>query len=90
MFVPGTKLAQFFFLFRAVFTTLKCHIFCISVPRLSCLVKLTVNDKLQCFHNITVLFGKGVPELNTLLLADSNHGLFKKKKKKKFQDPAKV
>lgn len=75
------KTGTVFFLFRAVFTTLKCHIFCISIPRLWCLVKLTVNDKLQCFHNITVLFDKGVPELSTLLLADSNHGLFKKEKK---------
>ena len=78
------KTGTVFFLFRAVFTGLKCHIFCISVPRLRCLVKLTINDKLQCFHNITVLFDKGVPELNTLLLADSNHGLFKKKKNSKI------
>lgn len=65
-----------FFLFRAMFTTLKRCVFCISIPRLRCLVKLTINGKLQCFHNTVVLFGKGIPELSTLFLTDSNHGLF--------------
>ena len=77
------KTGTVFFLFKAVSTTLEHHIFCISVPRLRCLVKLTVNDRIQCFHNITVLFYKGVPELSTLLLTDSNRGLFKEEKKSK-------
>lgn len=76
MFVPDTKLARGFLLFRAMFTTLKRCVFCISIPRLRCLVKLTINGKLQCFHNTVVLFGKGIPELSTLFLTDSNHGLF--------------
>ena len=70
------KTGAVFFLFRAMFTTLKHRISCISVPRLRCLVKLMVNDKLQCFRNIIVLFDKGVPKLSTLLLTDSNHMLF--------------
>lgn len=82
------KTGTVFFLFRAVSTTLEHHIFCISVPRLRCLVKLTVNDRIHCFHNIAVLFYKGVPELSTLLLTDSNHGFLKRKNK--IQESAEV
>lgn len=49
------------------------------------LVKWTVNGKLHCFHNVIVMFDKGLPQLSTLLLTDSNHGLFMCLKVKNFK-----
>lgn len=72
----GTKLAQFAF-YSGPFSLPWNGLFSVfQFQDYDGLVKWTVNDKLQCFHNIIVMLDKGIPQLSTSLWTDSNHGLF--------------
>lgn len=81
----GTKLAQFAFCSGPCLLPWNVLFSVFQFQDWDGHVKWTVNGKLHCFCNVIVMFDKGIPQLSTLLLTDSNHGLFMCLKRKNFK-----